>query len=100
MVTVTGDDDVSHAPPRDVTATFTVAGYDWVAPLSLFRLTVGATVSMMTCLVLGAPVLPWFPAASVCVALRLYVPCADNVGEVVYVHVPPEHVALPVWVAW
>ena len=46
-----------------------------------------------------APLVPVFAAVSVCVAVMLYVPLADKVGDVVYVHTPAEHGAVPFCVA-
>src|SRR5215471_12836764 len=65
-------------------------------PLTLASVTDGAAVLIV---IDCAPLVPVFVAVSVCVAVIEYVPDADNVGDVVYVHTPAVHGAVPFCVA-
>src|SRR4051794_2495123 len=69
---------VVHVPPTVVTVAFVENGKVRAVPFTDVSVTVGAVVwIVMTC----APLVPVLVAVSVCVAVTLYVPLADNVGE-------------------
>jgi hypothetical protein len=91
-VTLTGPSPVVHAPPTELIAGPVVSGNVTVTPITWVRVTTGGVVSIVTDL---APLDPVLPAASVCVAVKLYVPCAEMVGDVVYVQAPAVHVPEP-----
>jgi hypothetical protein len=87
---------VVQAPPIVVTVVFVVYGNVRAVPLTVVTETVGAAVLIV---IDCAPDVPVFVAVSVCVAVTEYVPLAESVGEVVYVHAPAEQVAEPFCVA-
>jgi hypothetical protein len=87
---------VVHAPPIVLTVAFVMNGNVRAVPLTVVSVTVGAAVLMV---IDCAPDVPVFAAVSDCVAVIEYVPLADSVGEVVYVHTPAEQVAVPFCVA-
>src|SRR3954447_7900970 len=87
---------VVHAPPSVVTVAFVMNGNVRAVPLMVPTVTTGAAVlTVIDC----APVAPVFVAVSLCVAVTAYVPFAETAGEVVYVHTPAEHGAVPFCVA-
>src|SRR3954454_7827963 len=83
---------VVHVPPTVVAVVLVMNGKVRAVPLTVVSATTGAAVlTVIAC----APLVPLLVALSVCVAVMLYVPFADRVGEVVYVHTPAEHGAVP-----
>src|SRR3954453_24203551 len=71
---------VVHVPPSVVTVAFVMNGNVRAVPLTVVSVTTGAAVLMV---IDCAPLVPVFVAVSLWVAVMLYVPFADNVGEVV-----------------
>src|SRR4051794_29231521 len=87
---------VVHAPPSVVTVAFVMNGNVRAVPLMVPTVTTGAAVlTVIDC----TPLEPVFVAASLCVAVTAYVPFAETAGDVVYVHTPAEHGAVPFCVA-
>src|SRR3954447_7426436 len=71
---------VVHVPPSVVTVELVGKGNVRTDPFTVVSATTGAAVLMV---IDCAPLVPVFVAVSVCVAVTLYVPFADNVGEAV-----------------
>src|SRR3954464_13650366 len=87
---------VVHAPPSVVTVVFVMNGNVRAVPFTAPTVTTGAAVLIV---IACEPVVAVFVAVSLCVAVTAYVPFAASVGDVVYVHTPAEHGAVPFWVA-
>jgi hypothetical protein len=69
-----------HAPPSVLTVAFVMKGKVRAVPLTVVNVTVGAAVFTTT---FCAPVVPVFPAVSVCVTVTVYVPLVDSAGDAV-----------------
>jgi hypothetical protein len=87
---------VVQPPPMEVTVPLVEYGNVRATPLTVPMETTGAAVLIV---IDCAPDVPVFPAVSVCVAVIEYVPLTESDGDVVYVQVPPLHVAVPFCVA-
>ena len=71
---------VVQVPPTVVTVVFVMKGNVRAVPFTVVIATTGAAVLIV---IDCAPLVPVFAAVSVCVAVTLYVPLADNAGAVV-----------------
>src|SRR5262245_54229929 len=83
---------VPHPPLTDVALTFSDSGNVRAVPFTEVSVTIGCVRST---LIVCAPVVPVFAAASVWVAVIVYAPSAERAVVGVNVHVPAVQLAVP-----